>query len=31
MGTEMRRENQCEGEKKKEIMRMELESLCRRR
>ena len=26
MGTEMRRENQCEGEKKKEIMRMELES-----
>ncbi len=27
MGTEMRRENQCEGEKKKEIMRMELESL----
>lgn len=27
MGTEIRRENQCEGEKKKEIMRMELESL----
>ncbi len=27
MGTEMRQENQCEGEKKKEIMRMELESL----
>ena len=27
MGTEMRQENQCEGEKKKEVMRMELESL----